>query len=335
MDVISLISRRLSGEWGAHWHGPAPLRISPLVIRKTQNRWIMVFFHDRSALPFALAKLTTHPGEFPSFFNEFSCLEYLDRSLGSGLAGSIPGPVFQVRHESVVANVEKMLHGRPVFSPAVWRLGRPFPPVFRSGVNLVLAWWMACVRRLGTQERDARDFMAGVFEALLRRVQTMYPGERDVADRIERLGKRFARSSGRGLVVAPVHGDFWQGNLLKQGQGLKVFDWERSRIRGLPIFDIYFFCCTLALGSGERDGFASCFVKGDWLTGHIGHCIRRASSSLGLQRDEALDLFELFLYEMSTLAMTCFKRKFVHDDEWLDRAMIFRQYRERVASLIF
>ncbi|MFY9398001.1 MAG: hypothetical protein WAR22_06530, partial [Desulfomonilia bacterium] len=327
MDTISLISRRLSEEWGAHWDGPVPGRVSPLVIRKTQNRWIALFFHDRSALPFALAKITTHPGEFPSFFNEFSCLEHLAGALGNGLAGSIPAPVFQLRSEGVVANVEKMLHGRPVFPHVVWSLGRVVPPVFRAGVNPVIGWWTECVRRLGSRGQDGRDLVLESVEGLKLRFHAMYPGERETAECIDRLGERLASTCGPGVVIAPLHGDFWQGNLLRQGRKLEVFDWERGRIRGLPVFDIYFFCCTLALGLGESSGFFSSFVKGNWLTGHIRHCIRQALSTLGLERNEAIDLFELFLYEMSTLAMMFYKRKIVRDDEWLDRAMIFHQYR--------
>lgn len=335
MDIISEVCRRLSEEWCSHYIDHAPEKIYPLVYRKTNTRWNIHFFEREAALPFAFAKITTHPDEYSAYMNELEILNFINDNGKFELKHTIPNPIYQIMQTSAVINIEKALHGLPLFSPAMWEWSFLCSWEIRARITMVIDWWESLIRSSCFQEYEAVHYLIREMEDIADRYMKTFPDDKDQINEIKNIIRRISESGNETMTLAPVHGDFWQGNLFLDSKRLQVFDWERGRKVGIPIFDIFLFCTTLFPYSNQRDGFYSVFIEGNWLTRDIQNCIHRAACILEIKEDLLRILFEMFLYEMSTAGMKYFHRKIVHDQTWLERTRLYHKHKQRVISQIF
>lgn len=122
---------------------------------------------------------------------------------------------------------------------------------------------------------------------------------------LERIGRRPA---------TPVHGDFWAGNILVEGQRVSVIDWDRFHF-GTPTEDIFNFLSAASYRNCP-DAVASASLLWDAFFGNsalseIGACItNQILLRHRLDTDLIRPLFTLFL---ATRLVT---GGFVHDQAW-------------------
>jgi len=113
---------------------------------------------------------------------------------------------------------------------------------------------------------------------------------------------------------APVHGDFWAGNVLAEGTRVAVIDWGRFHF-GTPTEDIFHFLSTLSFHHSPR---ATNSARTLWenffgtsrLTQVGGQVTHATISRHGLGADSIHHLFTLFLLGQSAYA------GFVHHEPW-------------------
>jgi len=62
------------------------------------------------------------------------------------------------------------------------------------------------------------------------------------------------RLKGTSLRQCAIHGDYWRGNVAHTEDTMRVFDWEWSRSRGHPLFDVWTYELAELRGVADQDG---------------------------------------------------------------------------------
>ena len=99
--------------------------------------------------------------------------------------------------------------------------------------------------------------------------------------------------------AAPVHGDFWPGNVLADGKGISVIDWGRFHF-GDPTEDIFHFVSTLSFHRSRETRHSARtllenFFGRSRLTQVAGEVTRATLARHGLGPDSVRQLFATFL----------------------------------------
>jgi hypothetical protein len=330
VNIISQLCRHVSDDWYDQFTDHKPEAIYPLIIRKAPSRWNIFFFEKGSRDPLAFAKMTTDPGQFDTYRNEYEMLKALSQRCAPGLEQTFPVSVYQIERDHLMVNLEKALVGMPLMPPRMLRFPVLYLGEMRSRIGRVLGWWKAFVGGSRCSELSPGSYLLGELDGIQDRYASTFPREENGLGEIERLRKRIGALSIDSMTLSPVHGDFWSGNLnISDNGGVQVFDWERCQKRGIPLYDIFSFCTTLVPRSlFNLDGFSSTFIKGNRLTGCLVDMMKSASGYMGIDDDLRILLFEMFLYEMATTGMKHFGRKISHDDAWNGRLRLFQEHGE-------
>jgi hypothetical protein len=193
--------------------------------------------------PSFVVKIPTTRAAETVILNEGHALDALARLPLGSLSATLPRPVGFMSHEGRSALVSTALVGTPM--------------------TVAYHGWHHTARRRNVR----RDFAAaGVW---LGDLQTRTAGSRSqvslFGDSVERISSRFAGNSRLAIVkrvlnssagrlgshTTPrtvVHGDFWFGNLLMQGNHVNgVVDWESCLMSGEPLRDVARFAVSYAL----------------------------------------------------------------------------------------
>lgn len=109
--------------------------------------------------------------------------------------------------------------------------------------------WLADFQHATAGELGALDMNGGVSS----RLRARFPEDEELDADLEWLARIYERLRGNAVPRTAVHGDFWSGNLLMNGQGLTgVVDWEAGSISGEPVRDLVRFALMYALYLDRR-----------------------------------------------------------------------------------
>jgi aminoglycoside phosphotransferase (APT) family kinase protein len=222
---------------------------------------VLLFVDDEPA-PVALLKINRDPGYRASVEAEFTRLSAIRPRLRA-CRSAVPRPLFLERVGGHVVFAETVVPGGPFPMGAFLR---PEPVRQRLVAPLVdhAFDWLEdfhAETATGTWAIDAgfvRQRGRAVFDKILAR----FPESRPWREALLGVAEGLAKFQGALLPRGVVHGDFTHANLLFDGSRLGVVDWEDCTQDGLPLDDVFFFVCQLALNyHGEEPQAGSSFRR--------------------------------------------------------------------------
>jgi hypothetical protein len=257
-------------------------------------------------------------------------LKFVAESLDAPLSGSIPVPLLLLEESGESALLQKALVGRPLLHRLNGARSLAGTMRFRSALDLAYEWWQACVESFANADPVSATCLQTVLADIGQRYEATFPDDERNRREFEVLRKKIGASDSSRMRSIPVHGDYWAGNLSLGKDRLHVLDWERARKSGLPIFDIFLFVSTVFDDSRNGDGVGWWFGASDARSRSVAEVVRRALSFLNIERDMAIALFEMFLFDMSAQGLLHFGRKIKHDDTWKQRLDRFIENKRRI-----
>lgn len=330
MESVKKISGQLLDEWSRYFPQPAPAFLDALIVHR-RPRYIVYLFEPHARRPCAFAKVTGSRFAFDAYRHEYGILERLREVVGPSLCRTMPVPLFLFEGDSELALVEKMLPGRLLTSSGYGRQVR-----HSGGCRLVVDWWRRFARALVQDKSLCGKDCAIYLDNIVKRYERVYGHDPGTRERVRCFEDLIDQGCWERITTMPVHGDFWRSNILRDKGDVFVVDWERSSLRGLPLFDLFLFCVTLFRDAPGRDDFlAACLgdVRG---AAFLRDIFSRAAAWLDIPGRTSGILFQFFLMEMTTQGLRFYDRpEFGPDKEWKRRFDVCFVHREQIQQLIF
>jgi len=248
---------------------PQPERIS-FVLFKGFRKVIYYVFSNNDPKPFGVLKVSNESVVFDRLSKEFKTLSYLFAK--GSISGNIPRPLAFFELRKHICSFQSALEG----SPMVYRL---------KGIR----------NRSGLARM--KEVFNDVVELLIRLHKIEIPG-----------GTGGESHDGSKDLTAPVvieQGDFNISNILVSKSGLKVCDWEYSKIGGIPLSDLlefslsYVFFARFMANEIKRerlalDDFEEAFLFKSPHAEVVWEHIRWYNDEIGVDRASVPDIFLKF-----------------------------------------
>jgi hypothetical protein len=327
--VLKLIKDKLINEWEDLFKAPRPKGIYPMVLFKGPTRCNIYFFSSESKKPFAFAKTAQMGTEEPGCKNEFLMLRHLQKHIPSSMKDTIPAPLFELTYSDSYAMVERAFAGIPLPSIRVgegikWKKNN-------SLADDVVDWWFSLKQTfLFDNPFSPQDILQKVSEIKTRYIAT-FPNETANQKEMETISNYIEKNINEFKDCNSfVHGDFWKSNLLFDHGRMFVLDWERSRLSGFAIFDIFLFCATLLNNPDSIESFSYIFAQDNPINHVSTQMIKKASKNILLGQDQVFSLFELFLFEMASQGLLHFKKQIPWDEAWNNKLHFFLKNKDKI-----
>lgn len=204
----------------------------------------LLLFPPGQARPVYVAKVPTTDQAACRVEAEAARLRQLhERWLGPE-GDTIPGVVDMVRHRGRPVLVTTALRGRPMTtSYHAWR-HTARPKAVASDFAAAARWLAAFQRHTAGPAISLTAMLDGVPAALGIR----FGRDPELPDDLRQLAGLMMRLEGQWAPSTAVHGDFWLGNILVDGEAVSgVADWEVARVSDVPVHDLARFALTYSL----------------------------------------------------------------------------------------
>jgi hypothetical protein len=248
--VIPPLTEVLRARWSDLRPGRPPVASAIVagVDRSPAAKVTLVFFDTAGGLA-AVAKVARTSASEPALEREFENLTDLWAMRVPSVLEWVPEPLLLERVQGRLALVQAPLRGRPM-TAAYYTPGHVADRALVAKDFGLAAGWLRDFQRQTAAGAGVLDeglleqWVGGVVNAYRDEVGWDVVEERLFAE-VLRRGKELL---GLPLPAVAVHGDFWMGNLLVDGSGLRgVIDWERGRPSGPALLDVYKFPTSYAL----------------------------------------------------------------------------------------
>lgn len=255
------------------------------------SRKVLFFLYPpNGAAPEIIVKLTRDPAMNPRLENERRALEAL-WAAGVGDAATLPRVRFQGHHGGLAVVGESVVRGHPFRARTSWAADC-------RHANAAVDWLVA----MSATTADAAAVSSAEAAAVLRDLYARFTGiYRLPAAERARLEAEIARVGAHPGPFPAVfqHGDPGTWNLVATADGRTAFlDWEAAEARGMPLWDVFYFLRSYAVGAaragGEADvlrGVEAHFIRGSHLTAWLADGIRRARDAAGVPAELVPALF--------------------------------------------
>jgi len=244
--MIDAIKEFLAERWGTLRPGRPPLAGALVAgIDRSPSAKVTVIFFDTAGAPAAVAKVARAEPAEHCLRAEYGALRAL-RPPGAvgGALGRLPEPLALERVRGRLVLVQAPMAGVPM-SAGYYTPGHTADPARVEADFAAAGSWLS-----GFQEATRVDGAVLDAEGVARHVDGVVdryraeigwsPSEASLFESVAGRAVELARATP--LPVTGVHGDFWMGNLLVDGEEVRgVIDWERGQAAGLPFGDVYKF----------------------------------------------------------------------------------------------
>jgi hypothetical protein len=291
-----------------HWHdlpviGRKPKRLTFLGQATGVSKVCFFVFGDNDRRPRAIIKMPRSPVFNASLMDEVATIQRLRDLVSPALQTTLPGPMHtaQVAGQQIV--IEPVLRGRPLDSRQ--------HPADRAATEAQFALahrWLIQMQQAAdplTTALDASAIQHHILEPLddVRRNTDLTPTE---ARYLEGLADQSRQLIGCSLPFLLYHGDFRAGNILADGDGIAVLDWEFSRPLAPPLLDwfsfvfrVYSRAIDLPDIDGARDhyraAFHEVFFAHNWFSRLVSEYTRSYCRELSIDDTYIPLLFGLFV----------------------------------------
>ncbi|MCP3978213.1 MAG: phosphotransferase [bacterium] len=286
-----------------------------------------LFFGHDGELPRVVAKAARTPAGARVLEIELENLRRLHTAGMNDGMPRIPEPLHALRTDEVVVTLQTALAGtllKNVPGPEL------FSPAAAAGTfDAIFDWWRSFERCAGVRRTTideptyAERVLAGV--GRFERRYLLDDAEREFLHATFRERRDLL---GLDVPLMPRHGDLCTANMVRQPEGIGVFDWEFPLEDHLPLFDLFYLFSSLRHpygGSrGESDHFTS-FKDVFWGDGHLSRELRGRAKGFctehGLAEAAVADLFVLALIDVANLKFEALleSRGIAEDDLDADR----------------
>lgn len=219
--------------------------------RYRSRKIVFFLFEPGAGLPFAVVKGTREPDLNHRLENEHRALVWLARR-GCVKPGSAPTPLFLGHHAGCAVVGEGAIDGTPLRERI--RAARDLAPGARV-VDWLLELARATADRRSATPADAADALG----CLLDRFVELYGPPREQRRFLYEQVSRLVEGA-ESFPLVFQHGDPGTWNLLWTREGdLGVIDWEAAEVRGVPLWDLFYFLRSLAMSAPGMPR------RGDWV----------------------------------------------------------------------
>ncbi|MDQ3147463.1 MAG: phosphotransferase, partial [Actinomycetota bacterium] len=259
--------------WGLSAHG------------RYRSRKVLVFLYPPGgAAAQYVVKLPRHPSENGRIENEIRALTLLE---ARGLAdeGSVPSAVFSGHHGGLALVGESMLYGAPLRSAMA---GTPDDPLLDDAVARFTTIALASAEH----GEEAHSQVASRVQGLVERfagVGAPSPDERSfLGEMVDAIA-----ASGHRLPTVFEHGDAGTWNLLARPEGgVAILDWEAAEPHGMPLWDLFYFFRSYAMGPSPEPGADTrLFLEPSALGRRLGAAVADYRGHLGVAPELVAPLF--------------------------------------------
>jgi hypothetical protein len=229
--------------------GGPPTRSAVLGLDRSDEAKVVSLLFDAAGALVAVAKVARSSSGERALVAERDALRAVGCTRSTGLARTAPRALALFRAAGRLTLVQTPASGRPM-SVDYYSVGHVCDPSAVAVDLAAAADWLALLHR-GTW--GGRITVAEASRRWLLPVLAAY--QRDVGDDLaerELFAAAGVRLDAHGAATVPVtavHGDFWMGNVLREqpGRVSAVVDWERSRVSGVPLVDVFKFPTSYGL----------------------------------------------------------------------------------------
>lgn len=266
-----------------------------------------LFFAAEGPSPVLVAKAARTPAGRAVFEIEYDNLRTLvARGLNDGRE-TVPAPLDLRREGELLVTLQSALPGtlmKNVPGAELFSAERA-----EASAERVLDWWHLFQDRLGTREvvLDGDEYDRHV-AAEVRRFVRRYRLRDEERELLERRFGTEAPLRGARLPLMARHGDFCAANLVLDGDGVGVFDWEFPLEHHTPLFDLFFFFSSLRFPYDGRGGESSHFESFEatyWEPSYFRDLARRtlagAAERHGVPRERLGDLLVLSSVQIANM----------------------------------
>jgi len=248
----------------------------------------LTFFLFSDRIPFAIAKFTPFPRKKDEIISEYDTIRLLKKKLPANLKKTIQEAISLVKIDGQPVLFLKFIEGTPMTSLIN---GINHTKTFERNLKLVTDWLIPFHQCLGT---DNEQLNSNPIDMALALDITLSEGD------FTWLVKSLPR-----LPRIPQYTDFWPGNIIIDGNGIKIVDWEDFGLTSLPLFDLFHFIVSYILlidrfNMDECDKFQRIFFNQSKYSDIIKKAIKRYCIAFNIKGN--LDvLFCLYLLEFHNI----------------------------------
>lgn len=331
MRALKDIPDRLLDEWPMHFTMERPKKLYSLVIKK-DSRYCLFFLSQKSRQPIAFAKTSSVPIEYSLLQNEYRMLRFIQEARSDYCNVSTPAPFFEMIADETCSIVTSYISGRNLS----WRIVsscNPFKIRKESKiVSQAFSLWKAIHADRRLRYPLTNEYLLAYLEKTHERFNATFDADDGINTEFHYIRNCIAKIGFIDTWLGPVHGDYCTGNLIPANERIYAIDWERSKMIGLPIFDVFMFCSTYYLRHDIAYSFEETYLRRGRVNKVVRDIIRKAMAYVNIKEDLAKVMFEMFLLEMCTIGVSNFNRKIPYDDEWKLRLDIFIKNKELVLN---
>ncbi len=325
--MIPHLVNRLTGDWQPVLES-AGIRLTPPlhVVQKSSpagadRKVIFLVFSSQAAKPAVVLKIVRDPACNNRLVEEFNILKSLWQR--PALQSTIPQPLAIFRQGEHLIFAEKTLPGVPL-NLLLRRRRRLNKQLVSRHLNAAVNWLWQFQETGSTAEStfSGRETITARLACL--------PDIGLPPDFIAFLNQQADRFRGLALPLVNVHGDFWPGNLLWEGNHslCGVYDWEAFHPARPPFYDLFLFLSTFVqeqiwAGKNRAERFRHGFLEENWLSRTLAGTVTRFFEGYELSPAAASFFYASFLLEMATPSAAEGRKRCEQAGSW--RALL-RQY---------
>ncbi len=251
--------------------------------QRATDKFVIIFFCNSNKQPFVVAKIGSLENP-DAVRREFTNCQKVYNYFRETNTAFIPEPLTLLNTDKTITYFERILGGIP--------FNDYLKTIFRKNTkhNLYIQVSKKCkdfLINLHRQNQDltSEDFYKYFYEPLDYFKKTIL-GQKHPS-RLHKLKEQVDDMQNRGLHSVWMHGDFWTGSILYNGENIGVIDWEFFSERGVPLWD--FFSLVFHIG-GEVNYFTD-----NRLSAEVDNCITDLSNIAKINTDHIRFIFQSFL----------------------------------------
>jgi len=319
-------------DWYKYFDFEKPLKINYILINTEVKKIFVYFIANKSRVPFSFAKIALNNGPNDSLKREYRNAKEFEKIMPEFFKKRVPKILFKIDNEEGTALISSFVNGDKINS-------------YRSNYNIsaskknkkIINDIFCCWKEFNSTNKKVTISIYELnkyFENIENKFKIKLSSNKYLTNELNNFKKELFSLSDSMLSHGPVHGDFWRDNIIVKNDNIYIIDWEKSKLNGFPIFDIYLFCFTYF----DDDSFMYNFVKSYDQLSEINRLLRyimfNAINYLSYNKYQALIMMELFLYEMCVQGYLYYDKSTRADFDWRNRLNFFLKNKKLIKDNI-
>lgn len=334
--IADQIRNRFFLDWSFYFKMKKPAQINHMIMVKCK-RYLIFFFADQAAVPFAVSKATSIEGFFQSMNREYERIQHFRKNMPEFFRKRVPELLFRLDSEDESALVMAHVPGKTIDAHLTMKKLNGSIPENMNMMEKVTRCWEEFMSGSDSQKPFTDQFIKEYVSKVEDSFFSYYKDEARMEFEFQEIKNKALELCSSSAWSGAVHGDFWKENLLfdEERQDFFLIDWEKSRQYGFPLFDMFLFCLTYL---PEDHFLRSCLapdVEIDGISRQLRNMLRHSVAKLSIDRVHAGIMLELFLFEMCVQGPIYYGGIFDADYAWKKRLDFFLANKSSILNNCF